>query len=476
MVNWLSNPKSKKQLARRSPLAFAILATQGKFKSAPHLRVLDNEMVLADLEGSKRIQTNMPPRHGKSQLGTIWQAAWKICKRPDQRVVIVAHTATYAEELSGKAKDIVERYGEEFFNVQIDKKSSARSKWSIKGQAEGGVVAIGVGGPFAGRGADLLIIDDPVKDAADAKSRLKQENLWDWYQGVSENRIEPRGSIFLTMTRWHPLDLAGRIIRQQQEPIDDPDIEPIPWQIIRFPALADPLLPDCLNRKPGEALWPFRYPRERLLQIKASGGSHYFQCLYQQDPVYRSGGIFKREWFQREGFIQSPRILPTFSVRLRAWDYAATVGDGDWTVGSLLGKQPFALPRFSKIWVLDMARFQESPHKRDERVKALAESDGLDCAIRIEQDPGQAGTSQIDDAKLKLYKWEVEGRLATGDKVTRADALCAACERGDVHFIRAPWNRKAIEELCDFDQGMHDDIVDSLSIGYNEIMGGFIEI
>ena len=151
------------------------------------------------------------------------------------------------------------------------------------------MVCAGVGGPITGRGADLLIIDDPVKSAEEADSETYRNRAWDWYRATAYTRLEPEGALLLIMTRWHEDDLAGRILANQVD-------ETVPWEVISLPALADG--EDALGREAGQALWPERYDERALAEIRAQLGSYHFTALYQQRPAPPEGALFKEEWWR----------------------------------------------------------------------------------------------------------------------------------------------------------------------------------
>lgn len=176
------------------------------------------------------------------------------------------------------------------------------------------MVTAGVGGPITGKGANLFIIGEPVKNAEEAKSRTYQGRAWDWWRSTALTRLEPQGVMVLMMTRWHQNDLAGRVLAEAE----DGDAE---WTVIWLPALAEEA-EDLLGwrREPGEALWPERYPAERLAHIRQRISPYWWAAFYQQRPAPPEGSLFKREWFQY--FTEEPHGEDTLYV-LHARDCTA---------------------------------------------------------------------------------------------------------------------------------------------------------
>lgn len=170
------------------------------------------------------------------------------------------------------------------------------------------MLTAGVGGPLTGRGADVLIIDDPIKNAEEAHCDTYRERTWDWYRSVAYTRLEPRGSVIVIATRWHEDDLIGRLIRA----------EPTAWRLLSLPALAEE--DDSLGRPPGAPLWPDRYPAPVLEETRRVVGEYYWSAQYQQRPTPAGGRIFKREWFRTfvdlaDGYQLGETLIPKSRCR-----------------------------------------------------------------------------------------------------------------------------------------------------------------
>jgi hypothetical protein len=280
-------------LARSSPAGLAAVASKGRWKLATHLDLLNQKLLKVaggiERRESPRLAVVMPPRHGKSELCSKSFPAWFVGKYPDYRTILTAYEAAFARDWGRKARDLVESNGHHF-GITVRRDSSAADRWDIDGHT-GGMLTAGVGKGITGRGAELLIIDDPVKDAAEANSETFRKRNWDWYTSTAYTRVEPGGGIVVIQTRWHEEDLVGKILTHAKETGEH-------WDVLHLPALSEGRDVDALGRELGEPLWPDRYDREALSRIKATQGSYWFCALYQGRPQPAEGGAFKRSWFK----------------------------------------------------------------------------------------------------------------------------------------------------------------------------------
>ena len=194
-----------------SPASFALAVDPG-FQVPPHIELLDRAIV-ETVESGGRLLVAMPPRHGKSELCSRYTPAWYLGRFPDRRVILASYEADYAASWGRKARDLLEEHGRTMFGVGVRQDSHAANRWDLADHA-GGMTTAGVGGAITGRGADLLIIDDPVKSVEEAESDTYRARTWDWWRGVALTRLEPGGAVILVMTRWHEDDLAGRILQE----------------------------------------------------------------------------------------------------------------------------------------------------------------------------------------------------------------------------------------------------------------------
>lgn len=403
----------------------------------------------------------MPPRHGKSELCSKYFPAWFVGTFPDRRVILCSYEAGFAADWGGKARDVLLEHGQAF-GVKVREDRSARDDWGLEG-ADGGMVTAGVGGAITGRGANLLVIDDPVKNSEEADSEVYREKVWRWWTSTAYTRLEPNGSALLIMTRWHDDDLAGRLLRQDE---NEPDGDP--WEVVNLPAIAEAGEPDALNRKEGEALWPERWGLTHLKAIMARVGRRVWSALFQQRPQDVEGGYFKRVWFTTVERDRIPRLVEA----VRFWDLAATTeaesSDPDWLVGVMMGKGVDGVH-----YVLDVIRERVGEKEVQNLIQATAEMDGVKVKVRIEREGAASGKiiAHVFRRALEMFDVRVEG-VAKASKLVRAGPYNAACERRDVRLLRATWNADFIHEHVRFPTGTHDDQVDAAAGAYRELTGG----
>ena len=391
----------------------------------------------------------MPPRHGKSEFASKYFPPWYIGTFPDRRVVLASYEADFAAGWGRKARDLFAEHGPEYFNASVKKTSSSASRWDVEGNT-GGMDTAGVGGAMTGKGAHLLIIDDPVKNAEEANSETYRNKAWDWYTSTAYTRLEPGGAVVLIQTRWHEDDLAGRVIEKAKQTGEE-------WDILNLPAIA--LENDAAGRQPGEALWPERYDLARLSEIEKTIGPYWFSALFQQTPQPHGGGFFKWAWY-KDKMVDG---LPIRAERVRYWDTAGTEGGGDYTVGALVSRDDHGL-----FYVEDIVRGQWSPHHRNQEIVATAKRDGTDVQIWLEQEAGVGGKDRTNDTIRELAGYYVRAEPATGSKENRAEPFAAQSEAGNVVVKRADWNHAWLTELCGFPFGK-DDQVDATSGAFNRL-------
>jgi hypothetical protein len=233
-----------------------------------HLEFLSKAVARTISTPNGRLLVSMPPRHGKSETISHWSCVWALERNPRDRVLLASYEADFAATWSRKVRDTIKRYSDQL-SVKIKVDSRSASRWETT--AGGGMVSAGAGGPLTGRGGNILIIDDPIKNAEDAQSLTKREGVWEWWTTTARSRVEPGGSIIVVQTRWHEDDLHGHLLAEDEDR----------WEVITFPAIAGEV--DVLGRQPGEALWPERYDVEAFKEFQLSEST--WLSLYQQQPT-----------------------------------------------------------------------------------------------------------------------------------------------------------------------------------------------
>lgn len=384
--------------------------------------------------------------------------------RPDWRIILASYEADFAATWGRKARNTLTDYGF-VFGVTVDPTSSSASRWDLRSK-KGGMVTAGVRGSITGRGGNLLILDDPVKNSEEAASEIIREKSWDWYRGTFRTRLEPNGSILIIGTRWHEDDLIGRVLAHQE----DTEIGGR-FLRVRLPALAE--LPDeefpdedPLGRAEDEPLFPQRYDRKALDLIRDDVGPYVWAALYQQRPTPKEGALFNKDDFE-----VVPRVPHGLRMRkmVRRWDLAATDPkkgeDPDWSVGALVGEG-----NDGYFYIMDIVRVRETPGRLERTMLATAKRDGRSIRVRVEQEPGSQGKLFISSLGRSIYRnYAFRGVRSTGNKVLRAEILAGYAERGEVRVVRAKWNRDFFQELTRFPFSTHDDQVDAVSGAFEDL-------
>ncbi|KKK82029.1 hypothetical protein LCGC14_2807480, partial [marine sediment metagenome] len=366
---------------------------------------------------------------------------WYLGKHPTDYIVQAGYAESISLTHSRKARDIfisptlsklfpMIRYRPETPGQEaIIPERQAAHEWGTK--QGGSYYAVGIGGGLTGRGFNIGIIDDPVKDEEEAASQTIRDKVWDWYQKVFRTRAEPGAAIIIVMTRWHQADLVGRLLKQAQE---DPAADQ--WKVLHFKALEE-----------GKALWPERYPIEVLEKIRSSIGGRAFESLYQGNPTIAEGQIIKREWWRYF------RERPIFTRTIHSWDTAFKAKQlNDYSVCTVWGEAG------NGYYLLDVWRDKvEFPELKRVAV-ALYERDKPDLVIVEDKASGQSLIQELQrNTRIPVLPVKVDR-----DKVARAYAATPLIEAGKVLLPElAPWLFDYIEELSAFPNAAHDDQVDS---------------
>lgn len=274
---------AKRELARRQLRWFLKYNFEGYRENWHHKLIMD-ALERVERGELRKLMIFVPPRHGKSEIASINFPAWYFGRNPKKNIIAASYNSDLAVGFGRKARNIVSsaEYRNLFSGVSLAEDSQAAGRW-ITNQG-GEYTAVGIGGGTTGRGADILLIDDPVKDKQEAESPVIQERNIGWYRSVARTRLSPQGAIVIIQTRWHDKDLAGMILAEQHD-----------WEIIELPAIAES---DDEFRKTGEALWPAQYSVEELRSIEADAGTELFSALYQQSPISYKSQVFKKSLFK----------------------------------------------------------------------------------------------------------------------------------------------------------------------------------
>lgn len=388
-----------------------------------------------------RLMLLCPPRHGKSELASRRFPAFYLGRHPHHDFISAAANDSLAQDHGRDVRNIVssEEYAA-IFDTRLSEDSQAKGKWHT---SDGGLFfTVGVGAGAKGRGAHVLLIDDPFATMHAALSEVERKRVWEWYMGTLYDRLMPGGAIIVINHRMHEEDLTGMLLQQQAAGGDT-------WEVVELPAVSG----EGENR---EALWPEAYPLEALDRIRRNIEPRFWSALYQQKPTPDEGSYFKRDWFEFYDDVPSPKWARNKRMRIYgASDYATKDGQGDYTVHVVVG-----IDEHDDMYVLDLWRDQK---QSDVWVDAF-------CGLILRWKPLAWGEprDQIRHSLGPFIKKRMRERKAycrrielsdSHDKVTKARSFQGRAAMGKVHLPRdAEWVSDALHELTTFDAGKHDDI------------------
>lgn len=405
----------------------------------------------------KRLVLTVPPQHGKSRLVTVEFPTWMFGRDPTKRFIVASYARDLSLNHSRAARERMSSAEYQFlFDTRLDPRGQSAEQWNTDGG--GFYKAVSVGSAMTGHPADIIVIDDPHKDYAEAHSLRARELVWDWYRSVAYTRLSPNGAIIVIMTRWHVDDLVGRLLdpaRGLQFRLAGVKSEK--WHVINMPALAED--GDLLGRKPGEPLWPEFFSAEKLKATRETVGSYIWSALYCGRPVAKTGNIIKVDSFK---FI-APEQVPDGVRWVRFWDLATTEesagkGDPDRTAGAKVG-----IDQSGNCYIADMACGRWRWPVARERIRALAEAEGI--LVGVEAQGGFETAYQNLREVLPPTVKSIPLRVET-DKLTRALPWIALAEAGKLFIVAGEWNIEFIAEAEAFPTGQHDDMIDAISGGY----------
>lgn len=418
------------------------------YQTAPHILALIAEIEQAVATPNGRLIVTMPPRHSKSLHVSENLPAWYLGRLPDNRVIGASHTQELANTFSRRVRNKIAHHRYPFPGVAIAGDKAAVKAWDIDGHM-GGYYAVGVGGSPTGHGANLIIIDDPIKSQADADSETVREALWEWYTGTIRTRLEPGGSIICTATRWHDDDLTGRLLAAQATGGEQ-------WRHIYMPAISDD----------GQALWPGRWPLASLEATRSAVGSRVWQAQFQGNPQATEGGTFKRHWWQR--YRSLPEDITKIEITV---DSAFKTGvANDFTAMACWASDPRGNAYLVHVWH-ERVEFPELIQLGVTAWRQMVER-FPSRAIPLVPEDKASGQSAIQVWKRENHIPVVPYSVPAGEsKIARAEAITPFVEGGRV-FIpdRAPWLDMWLDEHDRFPTGAHDDQVDTTAMAVHRLL------
>jgi len=400
---------------------------------------------------------SMLPTHNSWYLSR-YLPAWFLGTYPDRSVMLAGYGAKFAKVWGARALAELSSNAD-LFDLIVPPKQSAEH-WTIPGR-EGSMWTSGVGGSMTGRGADLLIIDDPIKNQEEADSEAYRESTWQWWMTTARSRLEPNGMILIVLTRWHEDDLAGRILSGKYVSQDDAAWAD-KWDVVSLPALAE--ANDPLSRRPGDPLWPQRYSERALRAIKGGITPRAWAALYQQNPQPLEGGLFARDDWRTVYALPDLEYVHNW---VRYWDKAGTPGAGDFSAGVLMCEWQ------GTFFVVDVVRGQWSASQREAVIRSTAHRDrtmyGQAVETWVEQEPGSGGKESAESSVKNLAGFIVYAERVTGEKAVRAGPLASQVQMHNVAILNAPWNEAFLLEMQGFPNWKNDDQVDGASGAFNKL-------
>ena len=418
--------------------AYAVLQWP-EYELAQHLNLIADYLENVERGEITRLLITTPPRHGKTMLTSEYFPAWYLGRNPGKFIIFITYSQERANDVGRKVRNqLTDPLHQSIFpNCGISEDSAASNKFSTN--QNGAYYAVGVGGPITGRGAHLLIIDDPIKGREDADSPTQRRKLIQWYQSVAYTRLMPGGAIILIQTRWHEDDLAGWLLKGHET-----------WLTLNLPALAEKN--DQLNREIGEPLWPDFYPKDRLLEIKKTIGDREYASLYQQRPSSIEGNLFKKEWWQH----YETRPI-TMDGILQSWDCGYEQGeDSSYSVGQTWAAKD------GHFYLLNQLRKRLA---YPDLVRAVKEQARFFNPEKILIERAASGRSLVQDL-FSLTRLHIKAIPTTNkSKEERAYLITDLIEAGRVWLPKnAKWLDEFIDELSHFPHGKFTDQVDALTM------------
>jgi predicted phage terminase large subunit-like protein len=424
-----------------SPSVLAFFLSEGRYKIPKHIQYLESKILESIHLGNRYLCINMPPRHGKSEYLSKYLPLWFLFTFPQRRIILTSYESSFAAEWGQKVKQLIVD-NESEIHISISKDNRSSSHFVLEGTL-GSMSCMGAGGAITGKGADLLIIDDPVKNDAEANSPHQREILFDWFKSTVFTRIEPGGVMVLLMTRWHEDDLTGRL---KQSFSSDPN-----WEFITIPAIAES--DDFLGREAGAALWEERFDHSKLLEIERTIGKYWFSALYMQKPSPAEGALFNKRYFR---YFTSSELHyhyeDTIALKEKCKIYAtvdlaiSTSEMADYSVVLI-----FAVSADKKIFIEEIIRERFEPTHHYKLIESVYHK-YKPVLIGIESVQYQIALVK----ELSNGGFPVKKLLPQKDKISRALRVIAKLELGEIYFKRdASWLQIFENELLEFPNSKH---------------------
>lgn len=420
---------------------YAEVLSGGRWKPYPWIVYALKRIHRTLARGNARLIVSAPPRHGKSEGVSHYLPTWYLDWFPEHRIIFTSHGESLAVKYGMKVRDNFVTNDKTW--TKVHKTQQRSDDWMTS--EGGGMRSTSIAGSITGLGANLIIIDDPHKNWAEANSVAVRQNIIDAFNSTIYTRLEPNGSIIVIQTRWHERDLSGYLTTEHSDN----------WEVIRLPAVSEGN--DLIGRPEGEALCPERYPVEKLLAIKKSVGSMVFEGLYQQNPSPPEGGIIKVDWFSRW------KTLPDmFDSMVQSWDLTFSDTGNSFVVGQVWGKKG------ADLYLVDQIRDK------------LNFPSTIEAMARLTNRWPDAMTKYVERAAngpalISTLNRQIPGIVPVsprGDKSSRLAAVSGIFEAGNVwvpDYNTAPWVEDYVQEMVTFPNSANDDQVDATSQALSQL-------
>ena len=406
----------------------------------------------------KRLIINMPPRHTKSEFASYLLPAWFLGNFPEKKIIQTSHTAELAVGFGRKVRNLVDSdvFSETFPGVGLQADSKAAGRWNTN--QRGDYFAIGVGGAVTGKGADILIIDDPHSEQEAALAATSPEiydKVYEWYTSGPRQRLQPGGSIVIVMTRWSQRDLTGQVLKADAQRGGEG------WEVIEFPAI----LPS------GKPLWPSFWSLTELEALREELPNGKWQAQYQQNPVGNESAIIKRDWWQWWEEDNPPEC----EYILQAWDTAFEKNNrADYSAGTTWGV--FTHHKDNQKYLILLNTYKKRVEFPDLKRDVLREYNEYEPDTLIVEKKA-SGAPLIYDLRAMGIPVSEYTPSKGQDKFARLNSVSDIIASGKVWVPRTRWAEELVDEIASFPSGEHDDLVDSTTLALMRFrQGGFLRL
>ena len=412
-----------------------------EFITGKHHKIISQKLERVANGELKRLIINMPPRHTKSEFASFLFPAWMMGRNPRMKIIQATHTTELAVNFGRKTKNLIDSddYKEVFPNVKLAADSKASGRWDT---SNGGMYyAVGVGSNLAGRGGDLVIIDDPHSEQT-AMSNNGFDDAWEWYTGGPRQRLQPGGSIVLVQTRWSEKDMTGQLVRSMaKDPLADQ------WEIVELPALFE-------DDKP---CWPEYWSYDDLSAVRASIPPSKWNAQYQQNPTGEENAIIRREWWKK----WERKVVPNLQYVIQSYDTAFSKREtSDFSAITTWGVFYPEESGTPGLILLDSQKGRwDFPELKEVALDQYKYWDP-DTVIVEAKASGMPLTHELRNMGIPVVNFTPS---KGNDKVTRVHSVSPLFEAGMVWAPDETFADELIEEVAAFPNGEYDDLVDSMT-------------